>query len=915
MKRSKWNKIDDIVTVAIDMAPDECDAFIRRACDGDAELLDSVCQMIGSVREAASEDYLGQSAFGDAVRSIASAEDADYDSIGSYDIVRELGRGGMGRVFLAEHKRFHHRVAIKVIKRGMDTDEIVRQFERERDVLAGLDHPFIAKLVDGGTTPDGLPYLVMEYVKGVPVTEHCDKNKLNIEERLSMFRKICEAVAYAHQNLVVHRDIKPSNILIDSHGQPKLLDFGIAKLLRADAADSITNTGMFMMTPDYAAPEQIKGEKVTTASDIYSLGVVLYELLCGHHPYRLKDRSQPEMLRIISEREPSAPSTAALTTEEIVTEHDTVQVISPDTIADLRSEKPHRLRRRLDGDIDNIVLKSLFKEPDRRYHTVEQFADDIRRHLEGLPVMARPATLGYRVSRFVDRNRIAVGFATAALVAIIAGLTVSLWQTSVARAEHAAAERRFNDVRQLANRLITDLDAQVKKLPNSHHLSVELARASSEYLNKLALESDEPDLQVELATAYLRVGDIFGWEMENTSEAETSLMHAISFARKAAEAEPDNLQARDVLAQALEKYNEYFSARDYPSALSKAIERASLREEILTAKPDQVTAYSQLYDAYWACADISMHLGDRPGAERHYRSALDVRDREIERFADRSDPMTRISIAYAWLSLGDLKVNSLNDRTGGKNDLRRAADIARAVYKGSPESNTAVMAYVQTELDLADVLKGDQEFEEALDAYGKVLEAADAVSTPGTWLVDRQISTMVGKAICEYRLGNKKDAVADLNGALELRRDLNKSAKTAPRALSAEIDTWYAVARAFALMERFDDAAALYRSIEANWKRVTADETDADSHSSEIGTFYVSYGDLYAGCSPDLMLRNCPAEGLENSRSIPKDRLVAAIEQYKKAKAAYSAAQTGMDTVAVRTVDQKLAILHVKPAS
>jgi serine/threonine protein kinase len=285
-------------------------------------------------------------------------------------LLREIGRGGMGAVYLAERAdgQFDKRVAIKLIKRGMDTEAIVRRFHYERQILASLNHPNIARLFDGGTTEDGLPYFVMEYIEGEPLLDYCKRKGLDVEARLKLFLPVCSAVQHAHNNLIVHRDLKPSNILVTGDGDVKLLDFGIAKLLNANDASLSTLLGQRPMTPDYASPEQARGEQITTASDVYSLGVALYELLTGRRPYSLSELALPEAVRVICEQEVERPS-----------------VVSSRSRDGLQ-------RQRLSAELDNITLKAIRKEPQRRYASVEQFSEDIERYLAGLPVMAQPST-------------------------------------------------------------------------------------------------------------------------------------------------------------------------------------------------------------------------------------------------------------------------------------------------------------------------------------------------------------------------------------------------------------------------------------------------------------------------------------------------------------------------------------------
>ena len=360
--------------------------------------------------------------------------------IGPYRIIDRLGQGGMGDVYLAERAddAYLKRVAIKLMRSGWLSGDAVVRFRTERQILATLEHPNIARLIDGGSTEDRLPYVVMEFVEGRPIDAYCDAHQLSIDERLGLFLTVCEAVAYAHSRLVVHRDLKPSNILVDRDGTPKLLDFGIAKLLDPeDVGVTVVVTGELerLLTPEYASPEQIRGGPITIASDVYSLGVLLYLLLTGQRPYVLKGKTATEIERIITQESPSRPSTAVgkLTDDEADTAG---RRIDPRSI----SGQGRRLRRRLAGDLDNIVLKALRKDPGQRYATVGELADDIRRHLSGLPVLARPQALSYRLSKFVRRHWIGLGAAALVASSLLVGLMVALWQANIAQREAANAQ-------------------------------------------------------------------------------------------------------------------------------------------------------------------------------------------------------------------------------------------------------------------------------------------------------------------------------------------------------------------------------------------------------------------------------------------------------------------------------------------
>jgi eukaryotic-like serine/threonine-protein kinase len=362
--------------------------------------------------------------------------DADR-RIGPYKLIRELGRGGMGTVWLAARadEQFEKRVALKVV-RASDSEEVLRYFRRERQILAGLEHPNVARLLDGGTTDDGLPYFVMEHVEGVPIDRYCDEHKLPVPERLRLFEAVCSAVQHAHRSLVVHRDLKPSNILVTSEGIPKLLDFGIAKLLNPGVAGGLSQDTVLAMTPEYASPEQVRGRAITTATDVYSLGVILYELLTGQRPYRVKSHEHVEVLKAVCEVEPERPSTAVGRTGERHQPDGTTVTTTPEETGRLRHETPQRLRKRLKGDLDAMVMAALQKDPLHRYASVEGLARDIHRYLDGLPITARKTSTMYRLRKMAGRHKLGV-----AAGATIAALVMALAVISTVQASRIRKER------------------------------------------------------------------------------------------------------------------------------------------------------------------------------------------------------------------------------------------------------------------------------------------------------------------------------------------------------------------------------------------------------------------------------------------------------------------------------------------
>ncbi len=488
MTAEQWARVKAVVGDALEYPEEERFGFVLRACAGDTALRREVEAMLSASVEK----------FDACAENISAARESSGVSLvgqrlGAYQLTREIGRGGMGTVYLARRadEEFEKEVAIKLLKRGTDTDEVLRRFRAERQILARLEHPNIARLLDAGHTDDGLPYFVMECVVGNRITDFCSANDLDIAERLRLFLKICAAVQFAHQNLVVHRDIKPANILVTADGEPKLLDFGIAKLLETDGPADVTAVDRQRFTPDYASPEQVRGEPITTVSDVYALGALLYELLAGGSPHRFStERPSPtELLRVIAEREPARPS----------------------AIADASQQA------RLRGDLDNILLQALRKEPERRYGGVSAFADDIRRYLDNFPVRARKDTIGYRASKFVRRNRAGVSAASLAILALIAGIAVALWQARVARDERAKAEQRFNQVRQLARSVLFDYHDSIAALPGSTTVRHQLVRDALQYLDNLAKEAGgDRSLLRELADAYEKVAAVQGGVVAST---------------------------------------------------------------------------------------------------------------------------------------------------------------------------------------------------------------------------------------------------------------------------------------------------------------------------------------------------------------------------------------------------------------
>jgi serine/threonine-protein kinase len=494
MATSSKKSLDEIVREAQALAPDEQAAFVREACAADEALFDSVTREIASSSDSWADLH---STPGDDNAS-ASYELAG-ERIGPYRVLRTLGEGGMGAVFLAERAdgQFEQRVAIKLVRRGLLSRQVQNRLRIERQILATLDHPNIAKLLDGGTTQDGTPYIVMEYIDGEPIDAYCDRNELTLEERLQLFRKVCSAVHSAHQNLVVHRDLKPSNILVTRNGTPKLLDFGIAKLLderQLMQTLAVTQADVRLMTPDHASPEQVRGDPITTASDVYVLAILLYELLTGLKPFARTTRLA-DLERAICELPPTAPSAAFVASARVPES----QLLD---LARSRRASPARLRRQLRGDLDKIVLMGLRKEPERRYASVEQFATDIDRFLQGLPVSAQADAWTYRTAKFVRRHFIVVGMSAAFVVSLIAFAIATYVQSVRIEQERLRAENVSSFMIELF-RVSDPSEARGNEIRAREILDRGAARIQTELKNQPELQAT---LMETMAKVYLNIG-------------------------------------------------------------------------------------------------------------------------------------------------------------------------------------------------------------------------------------------------------------------------------------------------------------------------------------------------------------------------------------------------------------------------
>lgn len=625
MEIGKWTRIKDAVAAALEMEESERSEFFLSVVD--LEIRDEAERLVWAHFES------GKFIEKPAAVAEGHIEDEDNDplvgeTVGGYRIVNRIGAGGMGAVYLTEkpNSDVKQSFALKLIKRGMDSEAILKRFARERRILGTLKHANIAGMIDGGISDDGRPYFVMEYVEGVPLNTYCREANPGLVEILQIFTQLCSAVDYAHRNLVIHRDLKPSNIIVAADGTAKLLDFGIAKLISDDSEGVESTIESSALTPEYASPEQILGRPVSTGTDIYSLGVILFEMLTCKRPYDMTRGSFSEIVRSITETEPPPPS-SVVDRGSGRAESETDENFAPRTLAD----RPRFDRKMLAGDLDNIVLKALRKDPLERYASVGLFSEDISRYLIGLPVSARPLTARYRFGKFVRRHRAGVAAAGLVVVSLLAGTSVATWQAVVARRERTRAEKRFNDVRKFANTVLFDYYERIKEMPGATEVREKMVKDSLEYLNNLAEESDySVDLQRELALAYRKVGDIqggdaSGGQLGESGGALASYQKALAIQEKVVAANPANIEDRRLLARLMidisQKYQNTGDLNESENHAEKAIE---IFRQLADEQPNELKSRSDLARALWTLAAVVRARGDIEGALKSYGQAAEI---------------------------------------------------------------------------------------------------------------------------------------------------------------------------------------------------------------------------------------------------------------------------------------------------
>ena len=705
MTSEQWQSIKSLFERALTLPEEERAAFVKNAVGSDEQVRNKVLDMLRA--DSGPDSFLEDSCFDAALFWEAEAKKEDYYGrrVGLYRIEAHIGEGGMGNVYLAAREDdFHKKVALKILKRGMDTDTLLKRFRQERQILANLDHPNIARLLDGGSTEDGLPYLVMEYIEGQPLTEYCDERRLSLVERLRLFVKVCRAVEYAHQNLVVHRDIKPSNIIVDKDGAPRLLDFGIARILDPDSGEprELTMEGSRVSTPEYASPEQLRGGVITTASDIYSLGVLLYKLLTGRRPQQQgrggRDDRPPQKPGLLVHARGEAPP----------------------------GMSPDRLSRRLRGDLDNIILKALNRRPERRYASVGQFAEDIDRHLRGMPVLARGDGASYRMMKFAGRHRWAIGAVVTIFLTLVGAVVGVSRQAAIAENEANKAGHTLEFVKKMlsaADPLESGRELTVEQL-----LDAAAGRIPEELAEQPAIESD---IRSILGEAYQNLGI---YEKALTQfEANRALIKKMGWHGTEKEA-----NAYRQLAVGVHYLAEYSRA---DSLYRKALE-----------------IYRQAGDTLSAAYGTALNdFGTLPLDQGNYKKAIELfkESLRISRLTmDKNDVQIGITYNNLALAYDDFGAYARADTA-----YKQALAIFRLNYGDEhPEIANTLNNYAFVKLNVGDTLASLKLHERALAMYGRL--AGEKYPSYG--------KTLHNVAAVNYYLRNYKTARENEEKVIEL---------------------------------------------------------------------------------------------------------------------------------------------------
>jgi serine/threonine protein kinase len=756
MTPEQWSRVKEVFAAALEQEAARRASFVEQACGGDDQLRTEVVSLL------AAHDTAGGFIEEEAAQRIGLANTTPKQDwigrrLGPYRIVAEAGRGGMSQVFKAvrDDQQYEKQVAIKLLKPGLDTDSLLRRFKAERQILAQLSHPHIAHLLDGGATEDGAPYLVMEYIEGNPIDVYCDVRQLGVNERLDLFRDLCSAVHYVHQHLMVHGDLKGGNVFVTEQGIVKLLDFGIAKLLNPTPGAAREATSFLALTPEYASPEQVRGEPITTASDIYSLGVLLYRLLSGALPYEATGSTTWALAKQICEHDPKPPS---VTADEATTGYG-------------------RFAKTLRGDLDNVVLKALKKAPEERYASADELAEDIRRYLRGFPVIARPDTTRYRVRKFAQRHKSAAIAAGLFVVALLAGIVTTTWQARRADVQRQRAERHLNEVRELTSVYLAEVYDAIADLPGGTKARKLLVENSIKYLAGLERDAqDSPQLQHDIAVAYDRLadvqGDYIGANLGDTQGALESLRHALRLRRALVQHDP-TIEARRELLRSCVKLSELLMGQStVPEALNYAREGAELADSLLqekSASPRDRRYAAAAYMNYGWAQGLAGDVG--PGMQW-----LEKARKLHEQLAaeNPTDVDAQRSVVIVNGRMGDVYSEGVDQPAQALPYYERALQLAEPIAAANPDDAELQRVKAFTMSSIADLQNSLQRPSEGLANYQRALAIIEPLraADPDDQLAPQAVAFLLnGRGSSHLLLGDHAAALHDFSEAERILRN------------------------------------------------------------------------------------------------------------------------------------------------
>ncbi|MCB1024074.1 MAG: serine/threonine protein kinase, partial [Acidobacteria bacterium] len=804
MRLDDWHKIDAILHEVFDLETEEERREYVKAIKPEKIRIEieSILDL-----ESNANDFLSES-IAEFMPELFEFDSGAYfkdQMIGNYRVISEIGRGGMGAVYLAERAdgEFEQRVALKMLRRELNTAEIRARFRREREILAALEHPNMARLIDAGTTSDGVPYLAMEYVEGNPITEFCSRENLNLRERLELFRRVCSIVSYAHQNLIIHRDLKPSNILVTNEGIPKLLDFGISKLINDTENGALTITKFGAMTPEYASPEQIRGDSVSTTTDVYSLGVILYELLTATRPFCTKNPQTNHKVKDRLKTEPLKPSIAI--TEAISKSKDTSKskIVSSGLSLPFSSAS-------LRGDIDNIILKALKTEASMRYTSVEKFSEDIGRFLSDLPVLARPDKFSYLAAKFIVRHKFGVFAALMIFLSLSIGLATTYWQA-------VRAEKRFNEVRMLANSLLFEISPEIENVQGTTKARRILVGRSLEYLDGLSKESsNDPSLQRELAAAYEKVGDVQGNPYQPNLGNMKGALESYKKARTILETLYANAQNDEKLRSELaENYKLSGDVLWWESDTAEAKEfymrSLQLRKLILDNNPNEGQAEFEYASALLTMGSIPFWNGDNKAALKYFKDAHDILEKLYKR--DPEDPKIGNQTASSYRLIAE--VLSWDDKAPEANNyFRKALEILIPFAQKYPNDRKINQNLFQTHLKLGENMVWDGDQKEGFEHLAEATSIAQRNVNKDRYDIQakRNLAAAYNKTGDGFDLQKKgRKAIENYERALLILRDIISIDNTRD---ATEIDignTYMRIGDANSTLKNYESAIEKYK--------------------------------------------------------------------------------------------------------